>query len=199
MLIVVRHGRTNLNEDGKEKMRGWLPVPLTVEGMQQSAETAVDLAELKGDVYALYTSELVRAVQSATEVAQVLEMEIEPRKELMDWDTGDLAGESVESNLPLIHYHIDHPTKALPGGESYQDVLDRAVPFLKELVESEEICIAVTHNRIVTLLKALTGSKGEKPDPKILKAKAPIEPSGIMMVNSDWKIVYASPKDPEKD
>lgn len=189
MLIAVRHGATSFNTAKLEKSRGWLPVPLSLEGMKTSREVAESLEAVE-DVYAVYTSDLVRAVQAAEEIAQVLSMELQPREELRDWDTGNLAGEIISKNLPIIHDHIDHPNKILPGGESFQRFLDRCTPFLHELVESDNICIAVTHNRVITLIKALSINKGKHPDTATLKKKAPIEPSGLMIVRSDWKITF---------
>jgi probable phosphoglycerate mutase len=200
VLIACRHGRTAYNDNGGkggtdgEKFRGWLPIPLTLEGMKTSRETA-ELLEDVEDVYALYTSDVVRAIQSAEEIAQVLSMELEPREELRDWNLGDYVGQPVKDVLKEVLAHIDTPNKVVAGGESFQTFLDRCMPFLHELVESDDLCIAVTHARVFGLIKALSINKGDYPDTATLKAKAPVAPSGIMIVKSDWKIVYQSYKD----
>jgi probable phosphoglycerate mutase len=195
MLIAVRHGVTKYNDNGgtsgDEKFRGWLPIPLTLEGMKTSRETA-DLLEGVEDVYALYTSDIVRAIQSAEEIAQVLSMPIEPREELRDWNLGKYAGEPIKKVLDKVLAHIDEPRKVVEGGESYQTFLDRCVPFLHEIVESQEVCIGVTHARVFGLLKALSMNGGKHPDTAILKEKAPVHPSGIMIIRSDWKIAFTS-------
>ena len=194
MLIAVRHGATALNEDGKEKLRGWLPVPLNLDGMEQANDTAEQLSQID-DVKHIYTSDLVRAIQTAHEIGEALWLPIEPVEELRDWNTGDLAGKSVMSNLPIIHDHIDHPLKKLPGGESFQSYMDRTIPFLKKLIEDDDFHIAVTHNRTMTLLRALSANGGKHPKTSILKRKAPVEPSGFMIIDKDWNIAYAHKPD----
>ncbi len=195
MLIAVRHGKTAMNEDGKERLRGWLPITLTLEGMKSSRDNAELLSELE-DVKKLYSSDLVRAVQSATEVAQVLWMEIEIAEELRDWNYGYLTGQLTSGkNLNELNDFVDNPDKSVKEGEPFQSFLDRAVPFLTKLVESDDLFVAVTHNRTITLLAALCANKGKYPDIPIMKKPGPIDPSGIMIVSSDWKIVFKTAKD----
>ena len=190
MLIAVRHGSTKLNgAHGGERTRGWLPVPLTLQGMQEIAETADALGDLEG-VDGLYSSDLVRAVQSAQEIARVLGMELQPTEELRDWNLGDLAGERIASILPQTHHLIDHPDEKAPGGESYNTFLERAVPFLTKLVESKKLNIAVAHNRIITLLAALCKQEGDFPDPQLVKKKGPVDPAGLLIIDPSWKITY---------
>jgi len=197
MLIVIRHGKTALNEDGSEKLRGWLPVPLTLEGMDHSKETAFHLEGLE-DVKDLYTSDLVRAVQSAQEVAQVLQMELEPKEELRDWNYGHLTGIEVNnSTLNQLFDYMDNPKKKVPDGEPFQSFLDRTVPFLHELVEDDDLQVVVTHNRVCTLLNAIVESKGKSPNMSVLKDKGPIDPSGVMIITPDWTISYKTPLDEE--
>jgi len=194
MLIAVRHGITVFNDNGgkggapAEKFRGWLPIPLTLEGMATSRTTAETLSDMD-KVATLYSSDVVRAIQSAHEIARTLSMEIEPVMELRDWNLGDYVGQEVELVLEEVLEHIDTPNKVVKGGESYQTFLDRAVPFLKELVESNSLYIAVTHARVFGLLKALSITGGEEPDPETLRKKAPVKPSGIMIISKKWKIL----------
>lgn len=188
MLIAVRHGRTHMNEDGVEKLRGWLPIPLMVEGSESSHQTADKLSKLDG-VDHVYTSPLIRTIQSSTPIGHKLGLELEPVEWLKDWDTGH-TGQEVEKTLPIIHGLIDHPDKK-DGGESYNEFLDRCVPRLLEEIKSDEVSIAVTHNRVMTLLRALCKTGGEYPDTKLLKRKAPVEPSGFMVIGPDFCIEYA--------
>jgi broad specificity phosphatase PhoE len=202
MLIAVRHGITAFNDNGgkggteKEKFRGWLPIPLTLEGMKQAEETADALADVE-DVKVLYSSDVVRAVQSATEIGERLLMPIEPVSELRDWNLGVYVGKPVENVLDEVLAHIDTPEKVVKEGESYATFLKRCVPFLCQLVESDDVCIAVTHARVLGLLKALSLNKGKFPDPKVIRGKAPVSPAGIMIFGSDWKILYMTKKEAE--
>jgi broad specificity phosphatase PhoE len=202
MLIAVRHGQTALNKgtsDG-EKSRGWLPIPLTKEGVADMADTAHDLSPLEGSIDGgLHSSDLVRAVQSAHEVGRALNMEIQPTERLRDWNLGDLAGHSISSILPATHHLIDHPDVSAPNGEPYQSFLDRAVPFLRQLVEDDKTHIGVMHNRTMTLLHALTKTGGDGPDVDTLKQPGPVKPSGLMIVTPDWQVGYLHKPNDEKD
>lgn len=189
MLIAIRHGHTAFNEDGREKARGWLPIPLTVEGMNAMVDTAESLEDVE-DIKAIYCSDLVRAVQSAEEVAHALSMPIIPREEVRDWDSGDMAGKEIKEVLPLMHKAYENPGMKVPGGETFQTFLDRCVPFLDKLVKSDDLNIVVTHNRVMTLIKALSVNGGKHPDTETLKRKGPVEPSGVIVVGTDWKIRY---------
>ncbi len=194
MLIAIRHGETELNGvgnggNGAERTRGWLPVTLTLQGMQDMIETAENLSDVEG-VTALHSSDLVRGVQSAEEVAHALNMTLNVREDLRDWNIGEFAGQEVKKILKDLHAFMDEPLKQVPGGESYQSFLNRAVPFITQLVEDEDLQIIVTHNRLLTLIDALTRNKGKYPSTSVLKDKGPVKPSGLIIVDSSWKIVF---------
>src|SRR5258708_5047554 len=159
MLIFVRHGKTKSNEPGQEKLRGWLPVPLDREGMKMARETAESLAEVE-DVAHLYCATLVRVVQSAEEIAQVLQLPLEPYEELNDWDTGVLAGQKVSDALASLKDHIKHPEKKIEGGETFAFYKQRLIPRLKEFVESDEVCVMCGSGRTSTMLRALSVNEG---------------------------------------
>jgi broad specificity phosphatase PhoE len=194
MLVAIRHGSTNFNATGgKEKMRGWLPLPLDEKGIVEASKTARYLKNLNilNGNKTLYSSDLPRAIQTAEEIASTLGMKVEPKKELRDWNVGDFAGREVDKTLNLMNNYIDNPTKKIPGGESYKDYYTRTVPFLKKLIESDDLNAVVTHNRTMTLLKALTISKGEMPNRADLKSRGPVKPCGIMIIHPDWSTVFS--------
>lgn len=195
MLIGVRHGETASNTGGEEKLRGWLPIPLTLEGMKSSAAVADLLKELKVDATHLYCSDLVRTVQSAHAIGMALDMLIEPLEDLRDFNTGDFAGSDITPELiSKIKGYIHDPEKVIPGGESYESFLTRIVPHLTEWVESAETIILVDHGRVMTLLAALCKGKGEEPDLDTLLQPPPIDPSGLLIIGTDWTLHYSTPK-----
>ncbi len=189
LLIAVRHGSTVMNAPEGERSRGWLPIPLDKSGMQGMADTADSLSDVEG-IHGIYTSDLVRAVQSAHEIARVHGMEIQPTHQLRDWNLGDFAGQPIKQILPATHALIDHPEQPAPNGESYNDFLNRTIPFLKQLVESPHTNVAVVHNRITTLLHAMSMTGGQEPHVPTLKQKGPVEPSGLMIMDPSWNVKY---------
>lgn len=191
MLIVVRHGSTKMNGDG-EKMRGWLPLPLSNEGKNEIENTASVLDRMKvGNLVSkAYTSDLPRAIETSKIISPVVDdKKFERTNKLRDWNVGDYTGKSVKANLNEIHHYLEEPDKVIPGGESYNQFYDRVAPFVKSLVEDDDTHIAVTHNRILTLIDALAKNKGTSPDLKTLKEKGPVSPGGIVMIDPDWNVV----------
>lgn len=195
-LVFVRHGKTHSNEVGKEKLRGWLPVPLSLEGMRDIEQTADALSDVEG-VDQIRCGTLVRVVQSAMEIGEALGMEITPMEELNDWDTGDFAGHGVAETKKDLHDHILHPLKKVPGGETFQFFLDRIVPILKGSVENDKLYVICSSGRVGTLLKALSINKGDHPDTDTLLGKPPIDPSGVMIIDRNWRITFKTQKDEE--
>lgn len=188
MLLVVRHGSTHMNGED-EKMRGWLPIPLSKQGMMEVMHTAETIKNFNLDgIDKIYTSDLPRAVQTAQEIASELNKEIEPNESLRDWNVGKYTGKSVKQNLDEIHHYIDNPNESIPGGESYKEFFNRCYPFLSNLVKSDKLSLVITHNRVVTLIAALAADSGKHPDKAILKKKGPVEPAGIMTVDPDWSV-----------
>lgn len=188
MLIAVRHARTNYNEDGNEKLRGWLSIPLSDEGMREAIQTGKELKKYNMPIDSFSSSPIKRAVQTATEISDEIGKEFETSNGLKDWNTGELTGQPVDRTLPLIHDYIDHPNDKIPKGESFNQFYNRVFPFLKNKIEDDDIHLIVTHNRIMTLLKALCENKGSSPAKYVLKNKGPVEPSGIVVVEPNWKM-----------
>lgn len=195
MLIAIRHGDTKMNGgDGKERSRGWLPVSLTPEGVNHAAKTAQKLARVKDEINSVHTSDLVRAVQTAHEIGVTLGKTIDATPKLRDWNVGSLAGQEIPKILPETHRLIDHPDEPAPDGESYNDFMDRAIPYMRNLVESPDVHVAVVHNRNMTLLHALSKNGGEYPDKATLKGKGPVKPGGFMAISPEWKVLHMENK-----
>lgn len=194
MLVFVRHGRTNSNEAGQQKLRGWLPIPLDKNGMREAHETAEKLSLVK-NVAHLYCGTLVRVVQSATYISEALSMPLEPGEEWNTWNTGEHAGSSVKDTIEKLNDYIKNPTKKVPGGETFQFFLDRVTAPLKEAVESDDINILCTSGRVSSLISALCKNKGKFPDTEtLLENSSEIDPSGVMIIEPDWTISFKTKK-----
>ena len=152
-LILVRHGHTHLNIPGKdERLRGWLDLPLSEQGLQEAAETAERLAEYP--VETIFSSDLRRARQTA----EVLRRRTRaPRvittKELRPWNLGVFCGQRVFDILPFLNLLNQHPDVAAPSGESFYQFYGRYSQRLAELMnialQTAKCVVAVTHVRNV--------------------------------------------------
>jgi broad specificity phosphatase PhoE len=195
MLVMVRHGHTGFNKTSGEKIRGWLPIALNRVGMEDAIRVADCVKNLKLDgIDCVYTSDLPRAVQTAQEIASTLGIEIEPIKDLRDWNVGKFTGTNVSDSLTAIQGYMKNFNKPIPSGESYKEFYNRAIGFLKKNVEKNSTTLAVSHNRILTLLNALCVNDGKYPDNTILKNKGPVNPGGILIVHPDWSTTKINDK-----
>ena len=160
-IILARHGETDWNKD--EIFRGRADVALNETGVQQ--------AELLGEylgkdiVDFVYSSPLERAVKTAKVIATYHALEVNIVQNLIDFDYGEWQGLSrreVEDRYPELYKDwLDTPEQVrMPGGESLEDVRNRAMPFVEDAVMrcGEGRIILVSH-RVVNkvIICALLG------------------------------------------
>jgi len=152
-LILVRHGHTCLNIPGKdERLRGWLDLPLSEQGLKEAAETAERLAEYP--VETIYSSDLRRARQTAEVLRRrTCARRVIATKELRPWNLGVFCGQRVFDILPFLNLLNQHPDVAAPSGESFYQFYGRYSQRLTELMNialhSAKCVVAVTHVRNV--------------------------------------------------
>ncbi|HET6964730.1 MAG TPA: histidine phosphatase family protein [Acidimicrobiales bacterium] len=98
MLVLVRHGRTRWNAEGR--FQGWADVPLDPEGRAQSeraaAELARDLAPERGATVRLVSSDLRRARETAAAIAAALGVTATAERDLREVDVGAWEGLTLD-------------------------------------------------------------------------------------------------------
>ncbi len=87
-LILVRHGQSEGNASGI--VQGWLDVPLSMLGRAQAAATARRLAD--EPLAAVYSSDLLRARETAAAVAAPHGLPVTPVPELREYGWGEAQG-----------------------------------------------------------------------------------------------------------
>jgi phosphoserine phosphatase len=149
-LVIVRHGRTEWNADGRRQGRE--DIPLDLVWHQQAASLGDQLRDHR--FTSAFCSPLVRARETARVI--ILErhhVEITVDTRLIEFDFGSLSGtRRSEVPLSLRHQHLDEP---VPGGESLRDAWNRCTEFtrhLRESVDSEATVLVVGHERLNGLL-----------------------------------------------
>ena len=148
-LILVRHGQTESNRLGR--IQGVNKAPLTREGHRQAEAAAHALSS--DTPFALYSSPLRRAMQTAQAIGVVADTSPVEVKELVEMDVGEfegLSGGKLRERFPEVMrgWDTDPASTVMPGGESLYDVRERAWPAVESLAErhESEIVVAVTHN-----------------------------------------------------
>ena len=137
-LYFVRHGESEANVLREVSNRGYRH-PLTALGRQQAAELARSLARV--GVTALHTSPLMRAVETASILAETLGATFTVTDALREYDCGDLEGRSDEAawrgHAQVQAEWLDHGflDARSPGGESFNDMRARFIPFIEALVD----------------------------------------------------------------
>lgn len=145
-LYLVRHGRQssklcNVNVD------------LSEEGFRQAALVGERLFPAKID--AVYSSDLIRAVQTAQAANLYWNVEHFVRPGLREISFGDMEGMSDE-DIAVKYADFKARQKKMeedlryPGGECAADVIARALPVFEEMVNSGYKNIAVvTHGGVI--------------------------------------------------
>ena len=148
-LILARHGETQLNRDGR--IQGINRMPLTAVGRGQAHATARALA---ADLpFPLYSSPVVRAMETAEIISETLDVPVKAMQGLVELDAGELdglTGQEMRQRYPdfAAEWDLDAGTAMMPGGESLAQVQRRAWAAVQDLAQRhpEDTVVAVTHN-----------------------------------------------------
>jgi broad specificity phosphatase PhoE len=152
-IILARHAETDWNVEGRYQGRTF-DIPLSAPGRAQALALGARLSQIS--LNRVLASPLLRARQTA-EVAlgdrcQILQID----EDLMEiahgtWE-GRLDSEIQNEDAKLRQAWRETPhLVTLPGGESFQDVMDRAWPaFCRacEGLEEEDTALIVSHDGV---------------------------------------------------
>ncbi len=137
-LYFVRHGLSEANVQQIFSNRGFKH-PLTEAGQRQ-AQALADLLKTAGLTY-LYTSPLMRAVQTAEYLSAACGIPVRVTDALREYDCGVLedtptVGEGMRIYLTVWDEWMRGNVEArIEGGESLADIRARFVPFIEQLVQ----------------------------------------------------------------
>lgn len=109
---------------------------------------------------AVYSSDLQRAIQTATPVAARHGLEVVTLRELREVNYGEWEGLSEkdcgERNPEILRKRNEDPELvAPPGGESYREMMDRFLPVVENLAarhRSENIVLVSHHGNLRLLM-----------------------------------------------
>lgn len=170
-LYLQRHLESQWNLENK--FTGWIDVPLSQEGIEGAKKTARELAGLQIDK--VYTSPLIRNRETVSLLLKNLGQEKLPviiDKALDERNYGELQGlnkdevkkQYGEDQVKLWRrsYNV-----APPGGESLEDVYNRAVPFFKNYIEKDledgkNVLVVASHNSLRAIIKYIENISDEK-------------------------------------
>lgn len=155
-IYLIRHGETDWNRE--QRYQGQQDIPLNSKGIKQAQLMA---ESLNGHHFsALYSSDLIRAYQTALEIAKNVKLSITTHPALREINQGEWEGKFIKdvlaSNEAEVRAVYQNPyTARKPGGESIAEVAERMYAYLDHLAEKhdEQTIIVVSHGlAIATVL-----------------------------------------------
>ena len=142
---IVRHGQTLLNS--LDRAQGWADSPLTDAGKQTAVELGHKLKSIDFD--AVYTSDMLRAIQTAELIMEAGEkkgMPIEKDARLREWCLGNME---AENNAVFIKKVADWL-----GGASFAELNKRLPDVADAIYEHDTTGMAEPFQTIEERLKA---------------------------------------------
>jgi len=154
-LLLVRHGATTLSAE--DRFAGSTDVALSDEGRHQAAGLA---ARLRHEPLAsVYCSPMRRTIETASIIAEPHGIAPVTRPGLREIDHGHWEGltrQEVEQRFgdEYARWEADPFTVAPHGGECGVDVMARALPVIRAIVESHagERVLVVSHKATIRLI-----------------------------------------------
>jgi Fructose-2,6-bisphosphatase len=155
-IITIQHTQSIHHTNGM--IGSWTDWELTEIGKSQANNIGKNLSEEMGDKkFIIYSSDLLRAKQTADIVSNYFGVVPIYKKELRERNLGSAVGKSVKwlkENQTTYVDDIDH--KCLPDVETRRDVWNRLIEFYNEVMKSEEEnIIIVSHGDTLSIFNAM--------------------------------------------
>jgi broad specificity phosphatase PhoE len=158
-ILLARHGESQANLTHQISNRG-LVHGLTPTGREQAAALAERLVDRR--IHRIYTSPLLRALETTILVSRQLGIEYEVRDALREFDCGRAEGRSDHQAWLDWQSVVDDWTvrglwaRRIEGGESFNDLRMRFIPFLSGLVHqferTGETILCVSHGGLYRMM-----------------------------------------------
>lgn len=139
MLYIMRHGRTDWND--QHKLQGKTDIPLNEEGRRMAKEAAEEYKDVHFDV--CYCSPLIRAKETAAILLEGRDVPIIYDERLTEMGFGTYEGfansfSSPDCPVNVLFFHPEEYTTPVEGGESLDELFARTGAFLKEIAPQLE-------------------------------------------------------------
>ena len=146
-LVLVRHGTTASNEEGR--IQGWLDEPLCPQGVAQAEELAEVLSSLP--LAAVLSSDLARARRTAGIIAAPHGLAVELDQRLRECRFGEWEGltrAEIRERFPEDFERWLSKASAPTGGETYESVAARMVEAAEDVCRRwpDSVVVMVSHS-----------------------------------------------------
>jgi probable phosphoglycerate mutase len=156
-LFLIRHGQTDWNTRGK--IQGSCDIELNDTGIKQAEELSSKVLEGSYKFSKIYSSPQKRAVKTAEILSRAVEMDYIPIEGLEEISLGEWEGLSwaeVKEKYPAEYeeWYINRRYTKPPKGESYQDMLERVLTAIHNIIsENYDDVVIVTHSAVIMCLQ----------------------------------------------
>lgn len=155
-IITIQHTQSMHHTNGM--VGSWTDWELSELGMQQANRIGEKLkAELLDKKFVMYSSDLLRAKQTAENIGKHLGISPILRIELRERNLGRCCGKSVQwlrKNLEMQEKTIDD--RLFSDAESRRDEWNRLKPFFDEVMKSDnENIIIVSHGDLLSVFNTM--------------------------------------------
>jgi len=143
----VRHGITDWNIE--RRAQGQTDIPLNETGRSQARALAERLAQEKWD--AVYSSDLSRALETATIIADSLRLPVISDERLRERYFGEMEGTTPEERRERWGANWDELTL---GKEPDEMVLERGLSFIRDVLKAHpgQRILAVSHGAMIAII-----------------------------------------------
>lgn len=156
-IIFIRHGETDWNRI--KRIQGHIDIPLAQSGIDQAQQLGsrfADEARSGARLDAVWSSDLMRAQQTAQPVAQTLQIPVQLAAGLRERNYGAFQGhdsDEIAARFPdeYAHWQTRDPGFAPPEGESHRAFYHRILHALEPLIEAHRggRIAVVTHGGVL--------------------------------------------------
>ena len=158
LILLIRHGENDYTK--VHKLAGRLPgVHLNEQGQKQAQALGEALKDVQ--LKAIYSSPLDRAMETATPIASVRELEIIPEPDLLEVNVGKWQGKSLKVLRLMKVWKIvqNSPSRfRFPDGESFPEMQTRITGALERIAKKhnkpQDIVAVVFHSDPIKLAVA---------------------------------------------
>ena len=155
-IITIQHTQSVHHTNGM--VGSWTDWELSELGVKQANRIGEKLkAELSGKKFVMYSSDLLRAKQTAENVGKYLGLTPILKTELRERNLGKCCGKSVQwlrENLEMQEKTIDD--RLFSDAESRRDEWNRLKPFFDEIMASnDENIIIVSHGDLLSVFNTM--------------------------------------------
>ena len=154
-IITIQHTQSLHHTNGM--VGSWTDWELSDFGKERAENIGRNLAEELSEKYVIYSSDLLRAKQTAEIVGKHLGVEPIFKTELRERNLGEAVGKSLEwlrENMEKPERTVDD--RLFPSAESRREEWNRLKPFFDEITSNEEeYIIIVSHGDLLSIFNAM--------------------------------------------